>query len=89
MALAGSCRRFALISAYGLAFSLILIVTPASATPISYTTWTSGTVSPTAGSATGTIPGLGISDRAALLDERFLCDVCVTLNVYDREQRRQ
>src|SRR5262245_23791392 len=59
MAQAGSWRRSALISAYGIAFSLI--VTPASATTISYTTWTSGTVSATAGSATGTIPGLGIS----------------------------
>jgi PEP-CTERM motif len=40
---------------------VILAPAAASATTISYATWTSGVVSATAGSATGTIPGLGIS----------------------------
>src|SRR6185436_20798405 len=43
------------------ALVLLLAAAPASAATISWTTWTSGVVSPTAGSAVGTIAPLGLT----------------------------
>jgi PEP-CTERM motif-containing protein len=45
----------------GVIFGMTLAVAPADAAPITWTTWTAGTTGNTNGTATGTLPGLGIS----------------------------
>ena len=59
MTLSRSHRRS--LMAWVCASALAIAASPASAEPISWTTWTSGIVSATAGSASGTIADLGLS----------------------------
>ena len=54
-----SVRTFS--GVFGILFFLALAAAPASAAPITWTTWTSGVTGNTTGSATGSLVGLGVS----------------------------